>query len=83
MRTNVLKSDGSRVVGTSLDPLSKAIAAIRQGQPFYGVVDILGTPYFTGHEPKEDSGGRIVGIWPDALAENVVAGAQGPGMKSG
>ncbi len=49
--TNVKKADGTRAVGTVLDPNGKAIAAIRDGKPFYGVVDILGSPYMTGYEP--------------------------------
>jgi diguanylate cyclase (GGDEF)-like protein/PAS domain S-box-containing protein len=61
--TNVHKRDGSRAVGTVLDPGGKAIAAIRAGQPFYGVVDILGTPYITGYEPMRNAAGDIIGIW--------------------
>jgi Cache 3/Cache 2 fusion domain len=62
--TNVPKPDGSgRAIGTVLDPNGKAIAAIRQGQAFYGEVPILGTPYMTGYEPIKDSGGSIIGIY--------------------
>jgi methyl-accepting chemotaxis protein len=61
--TNVKKPDGSRAIGTLLDPKGKAIAAIRQGTPFYGVVDILGKPYMTGYEPITDPSGKTVGIW--------------------
>lgn len=61
--TNVMKADGSRAIGTPLDPSGKAIAAIREGRPFYGVVEILGAPYFTGYEPMTDRAGRIIGIW--------------------
>src|SRR5438094_583995 len=39
--TNVPKPSGGRAIGTILDPNGKAIAAIRQGQAFYGEVDIL------------------------------------------
>lgn len=49
--TNVKKDDGTRAIGTVLDPQGKAIAQIRKGQGFYGVVDILGNPYVTGYEP--------------------------------
>jgi hypothetical protein len=42
--TNVLKPDGSRAVGTVLDPKGKAFAALTRGQSFYGVVDILRVP---------------------------------------
>lgn len=59
--TNVKKDDGSRAVGTVLDPNGKAIAAVRRGEAFYGLVDILGKPYVTGYEPLR-SGGNIVGI---------------------
>ena len=61
--TNVKKADGSRAVGTVLDPHGRAIAAVRQGQTFTGVVDILGKPYFTAYEPITGPGGEIVGVW--------------------
>lgn len=60
--TNVTK-DATRAVGTILDPRGKAITAIRRGLPFYGVVDILGTPYITGYEPMLDAQHRLIGIW--------------------
>ncbi|MBT2746708.1 MULTISPECIES: Cache 3/Cache 2 fusion domain-containing protein [unclassified Lysobacter] len=63
--TNVKKDDGSRAVGTVLDPQGQAIAQIRKAQSFYGVVDILGNPYVTGYEPiftgMDDQ--HPVGIW--------------------
>ncbi len=61
--TNVIKDDGSRAVGTVLDPQGKAIAAIRESKAFYGQVDILGKPYLTGYEPMHDKTGNIVGVW--------------------
>jgi hypothetical protein len=60
--TNVMK-DGKRAVGTMLDPNGPAIAMIKQGKPFYGIVDILGTKYDTGYEPIVTSSGDIVGIY--------------------
>jgi methyl-accepting chemotaxis protein len=60
--TNVMK-DGKRAVGTYLDPAGPAIAAIKQGKPYYGVVDILGKKYDTGYEPIITSDGEIVGIY--------------------
>jgi methyl-accepting chemotaxis protein len=59
--TNVKKADGSRAVGTELDPAGEAIKAIRLNKPFSGVVDILGNPYFTKYNPIS-SGGNTVGI---------------------
>jgi methyl-accepting chemotaxis protein len=61
--TNVLKPDGSRATGTNLDPSGRAFAAIQAGRPFYGVVDILGTPYMTGYEPMRDKSGATIGVW--------------------
>ena len=61
--TNVLKPDGSRAVGTPLDPQGKAYAALSQNRPFNGVVDILGAPYITSYVPMMDSTGKLVGAW--------------------
>jgi len=61
--TNVLKPDGSRAVGTVLDPSGKAFAALRAGQPYEGVVDILGTPYITSYAPMNDAEGKLAGAW--------------------
>lgn len=61
--TNVKKDDGSRAIGTVLDPKGKAIAAIARGESFYGEVDILGKPYVTGYEPIHDQKGNIIGIY--------------------
>lgn len=61
--TNVKKDDGSRAIGTILDPNGKAIAAIREGKPFYGEVTILDKPYVTGYEPMRDAGNNVVGIY--------------------
>jgi methyl-accepting chemotaxis protein len=61
--TSVLKPDGSRAVGTVLDSQSAAFAELRKGQPFTGVVDILGIPYMTSYAPMKDGNGKLVGAW--------------------
>jgi methyl-accepting chemotaxis protein len=61
--TNVLKPDGSRAIGTVLDPKGKAYAALSQGQTFRGVVKILGVPYTTCYVPMKDASGRMVGAF--------------------
>lgn len=60
--TSVMK-DGKRATGTMLDPNGPAIAMIKQGKPFYGVVDILGTKYDSGYEPIVTPTGDVVGIY--------------------
>lgn len=61
--TNVKKDDGSRAIGTILDPKGKAILSIRRNESFYGDVDILGKPYVTGYEPILDSSKGVIGIY--------------------
>jgi methyl-accepting chemotaxis protein len=61
--TSVMKPDGTRAAGTVLDPRGKAFAALSHGQPFEGVVDILGVPYVTEYEPMNDIRGNLVGAW--------------------
>jgi hypothetical protein len=61
--TNVKKDDGSRAIGTVLDPKGKAIQSISKNEPFYGEVDILGKPYITGYEPIRDGANNVIGIY--------------------
>jgi hypothetical protein len=61
--TNVKKADGSRAIGTILDPTGKAIESIRKDEPFYGEADILGKPYITGYKPIRDSSKNVIGIY--------------------
>jgi hypothetical protein len=61
--TNVKKDDGSRAIGTVLDPKGKAIASIQKNEPFYGEVDVLGKPYITGYEPIRDPSKNVIGIY--------------------
>ncbi len=60
--TNVVNSDGSRALGTILNPHGKAYAAISAGRPFYGVTEILGQHYITGYEPMLDGRGEVIGV---------------------
>jgi hypothetical protein len=60
--TNVLKDDGSRAVGTELNTTTPAYAAVSNRTAFYGVVDILGNPYFTGYEPLYARNGDFIGL---------------------
>lgn len=60
--TNVMNA-GNRAVGTTLDPAGPAMAAIKQGKAFYGIVDILGKLYDTGYEPIKTAKGEVIGIY--------------------
>ena len=61
--TNVKKDDGSRAVGTVLDPKGPAFAAIAKGESYFGEANILGKPYITGYEPIRNTSNEVVGIY--------------------
>jgi Cache 3/Cache 2 fusion domain len=61
--TNVKKDDGSRAIGTVLDPNGTVITDIRNNKAFYGEANILGKAYITGYDPIHDSGDNVVGIY--------------------
>jgi methyl-accepting chemotaxis protein len=60
--TNVMKDDGTRAIGTELNNTTQAYTELRSQRPFYGVVDILGNPYFTAYEPMLGKNGESIGI---------------------
>ncbi len=60
--TTIRKNDGTRAIGTLLDPKGKAIVAIRAGKTFNGVVDILGNPYISRYEPITSPEGETIGV---------------------
>lgn len=61
--TNVMKDDGSRAIGTILDPKGKVIEFINRNEAFYGEATILGKPYLTGYEPMHDALNNVIGIY--------------------
>jgi lipid-A-disaccharide synthase-like uncharacterized protein len=61
--TNVKKDDGSRAIGTILDPSGPAIEKIKKGEAYYGEAAILGKPYLTGYEPIRDASDNVIGIY--------------------
>jgi len=61
--TNVKRDDGSRAIGTILDPKGKAIESIKKNEAYYGEADILGKAYVTGYEPIRDAGRNVIGIY--------------------
>jgi hypothetical protein len=61
--TNVKKADGSRAIGTILDPKGPAIAMIKKGEAYYGDATILGKPYVTAYDPIRDASGNVIGIY--------------------
>lgn len=61
--TNVKAPDGTRAIGTLLDPNGPAIQKISQGQAYYGEAIAVGKAYVTGYEPIKDAAGKVIGIY--------------------
>ena len=79
--TNVIKADGSRAIGTLLDPKGPAYAAISRGETFTGVVDILGVPYFTSYAPIRSPDKQVIGVYYTGYKIETLAGV-GEGIGS-
>jgi hypothetical protein len=58
-----MRDDGSRALGTILDPKGKVIEFINRNEAFYGEATILGKPYLTGYEPMYDALNNVIGIY--------------------
>lgn len=58
--TTIIK-DGSRLLGTTLDPAIAEIV-LKQKQEYYGEADILGMPYVTAYKPILDAQGEAIGL---------------------
>ena len=50
-----------RAVGTVMG--SPALDSIKAGEPYYGEVEVLGTPYITHYEPIKDASGETIGAY--------------------
>ncbi len=59
--TNVLKEDGSRAVGTTVDPSVEEVV-LKRSEAYQGTATILGEEYQTSYLPLKNKGGETVGI---------------------
>jgi len=84
--TSVRKADGTRAVGTKIDP-SVADQVLSRGEQYIGEVPVLGRPYLTVYKPLKTAGGKVVGVFvvafnkeefgktfTDAMVRTIVAG---------
>ncbi|MBY9062365.1 cache domain-containing protein [Sphingomonas yunnanensis] len=60
--TNVKNPDGTRAVGTTLTSQAVRDAVLRDGKPYRGRADILGTAFFTAYDPITDASGKVIGV---------------------
>ena len=61
--TNLKNADGTRAIGTILDPNGPVIGKINKGEAFYGDARVLGKPYVAGYEPIRDAANQVIGIY--------------------
>ena len=62
MTTNVQRADGTRAVGTPLDPTGPVHAAMLRGETYAGTATILERPYLTVYVPVRNSAGAVNGV---------------------
>ena len=60
--TNVKRPDGTRAVGTPLDPTGPVHAAMLEGRTYSGTTTILDHPYLTLYVPIRDQQGQVNGV---------------------
>ncbi|WP_415014266.1 methyl-accepting chemotaxis protein [Brevundimonas sp.] len=60
--TNVERPEGGRAVGTQLARGPVWDAVLRDGQPYRGEADILGTPFFVAYDPILNPAGEVIGV---------------------
>lgn len=60
--TNVKRPDGTRAVGTPLDPTGPVHAAMLEGRTYSGTTTILDHPYLTLYVPVRDQQGQVNGV---------------------
>lgn len=59
--TNVTCADGSRAVGTPLNPRGSVARRLLRGESTYGYAFILGIPHIAAYAPIKDAGGTVIG----------------------
>ncbi len=60
--TTILNEDGTKAVGTNLDPASQAYEAAQKGENYTGTANILGKEYLAIYKPLKNDSGEVIGI---------------------
>jgi len=62
INTSIVRSDGTRAVGTMLGTGSEAYNSVMRGQTYIGDATILGSLYKTAYAPVTGSNNQVIGI---------------------
>ncbi|WP_201239448.1 methyl-accepting chemotaxis protein [Rhodothalassium salexigens] len=60
--TSIRRDDGSRVIGTVLDPDGPVLPVVSAGRTYRGEADVLGRIYYGLYQPIESSQGAVIGL---------------------
>lgn len=60
--TSLKKQDGSRAIGTQLDPASAAWKSVMKGETFRGLATLFDHRYITQYQPIKDDSGAVIAI---------------------
>ncbi|WFS62750.1 methyl-accepting chemotaxis protein [Pseudodesulfovibrio thermohalotolerans] len=70
--TNILKTDGTRAVGTYIPDSSPVARAIKSGETFRGTAFVVNAWYLTQYRPIRDYSGKVIGcLYVGILQEGV------------
>lgn len=68
--TSVRKKDGTRAIGTKIDP-KVAQVTITQKKTYIGEAMVIGRPFITVYKPLMDPGGKVIGVFAVAFEKRV------------
>lgn len=71
--TTVKKEDGTRAIGTQASP-GVIETVLKQGQPYIGTANVVGTECDTIYVPLKDKDDQIIGMWFVGKSSELIAG---------
>lgn len=68
--TSVRKADGTRAIGTKIDPKVAAVT-LKKAQNYVGEAIVIGRPFLTVYKPLKNQQGVVVGVFAVAFEKSV------------
>ncbi len=79
--TTVKKEDGTRAVGTQASP-EVIETVLKQGQPYIGKANVVGTECDTIYVPLKDKNDQIIGMWFVGKSAELIASEKAAAQKA-
>ncbi len=61
--TNLVDSEGASTLNTEVDPNGPGVKALREGDNYVGIINILGVAYIGEDDAIRDPQGQVIGAW--------------------